>query len=74
MNRPGDHTPATPRQDHIMRSDAALSALIEQALQDQDLDLIVDAMAEKMDLERALQASRDDTWGTWHINYTGGAA
>lgn len=74
MTRPGDHTPATPRQEHIMNSDQALSRLIEQAIQDKDIDLVADAMAEKMDLERALDISRTDSWNTWHNQQTGGEA
>lgn len=55
-----------------MTSDAALSALITQAVQDQNFDLVVDAMSEKVDLERALHTSRDDGWNTWYQQQTGG--
>lgn len=57
-----------------MNNDQALSRLIEQAVQDQDIDLVVDAMAEKMDLERALDKSRTSGWNTWHSQQTGGDA
>ena len=57
-----------------MNSDAALSNLIEQAVQDRDFDLVVDAMAEKVDLERALDASRTDSWNTWFQQQVGGDA
>lgn len=57
-----------------MRTDAALSAVIEKAIEDRDLDLIVDAMAEKMDLERALDVSRTESWNTWQSTHAGGAA
>ena len=57
-----------------MRTDAALSAVIEKAIEDRDLDLIVDAMAEKVDLERALDVSRTESWNTWQSTHVGGAA
>lgn len=57
-----------------MNNDQALSRLIEQAIQDKDIDLVADAMAEKMDLERALDTSRTDSWNTWHNQQTGGEA
>ena len=57
-----------------MNSDAALSNLIEQAVQDRDFDLVVDAMAEKVDLERALDSSRTDSWNTWFQQQAGGDA
>lgn len=54
-----------------MTSDAALSKVITQAIQDRDLDLVVDAMAEKIDLERALDIARTETWNTWYHQQTG---
>lgn len=68
MNRPGDYLPATPRQSQILNSDIALSHMIEQAIEARDIDLLVDAMAEKRDLERALDASRTESWNTWHLS------
>ena len=74
MTRPGDHVPATPRQSQIMRTDIELSTVMDKAITNKDMDLLADAMAEKLDLERALEQSRTESWHNWHIDNTGGAA
>ena len=57
-----------------MNSDAALSKVIEQAVQDKNFDLVVDAMAEKVGLERTLDSSRTDSWNAWFQQQAGGDA
>lgn len=58
------HTPLTDAETAMLDTDARLSQVMSEALDERDLETLVHAMAEKLSIERAFQASRWDTFNT----------
>lgn len=56
------HTPLTGDERTMLATDAELSRVMAQALEDRDLETLTEAMAEKLSIERALDASRWETF------------
>lgn len=56
------HTPLTDDERTMLATDAELSRVMEQALADRDMETLAEAMAEKLSIERALDASRWETF------------
>ena len=61
------HTPLASQESEWLASDAELSAVMSEALAERDIDTLADAIAEKLSIERAFQASREDTFA-WRMD------
>lgn len=56
------HTPASPDETSMFDTDAELSRVMEEALDNKDFDTLKHAIAEKLSIERALGESRWETF------------
>ena len=68
------HTPLADEEAQMLDTDIALTRGMEAAVEQRDIDLLADLMAEKLSIERAFQSSRSDTFTAHMAREFGGAA